>query len=77
MPRHLLARFATRLVPFPALQSVAGAFRNSTNPDVREIFVRSYRLVYSLSGESVYILGLIHGARQLGAIWEREKRSEH
>jgi hypothetical protein len=27
-----------------------------------------------LSGEILYILGLIHGARELGAIWEREKR---
>ncbi len=43
-------------------------------PDVREIFVRSYRLVYSLSGETLYILGLIHGARELGPIWEREER---
>ncbi|MGD1104265.1 MAG: type II toxin-antitoxin system RelE/ParE family toxin [Terriglobia bacterium] len=44
-------------------------------PDIREIFVRNYRLVYSLSGETLHILGLIHGARELGAVWEREKRS--
>lgn len=43
-------------------------------PDVREIFVRSYRLVYSISGETLCILGRIHGARDLSALWEREKR---
>jgi toxin ParE1/3/4 len=43
--------------------------------NVREIFVRSYRLVYSLSTEAVHILGLIHRARELDALWEREKRS--
>jgi hypothetical protein len=37
--------------------------------------VGSYRLVYSLSGETLHILGLIHGARELGTIWKREKRS--
>ena len=44
-------------------------------PDVREIFVRSYRLIYSIADDIIYILGLIHGARDLGAVWEREKRS--
>jgi len=44
-------------------------------PDIREIFVGSYRLLYSLSGETLHILGLIHGARELGAFWKREKRS--
>jgi len=43
-------------------------------PGIREIFVRSYRLLYSLSGETVHILGLIHGVRELGPIWRREKR---
>jgi plasmid stabilization system protein ParE len=43
--------------------------------DIREIFVGSYRLVYSLCGETLHILGLIHGARELGAIWKREKRT--
>jgi plasmid stabilization system protein ParE len=43
-------------------------------PEIREIFVRSYRLLYPLSGETVHILGLIHGARELGPIWKREKR---
>ena len=45
------------------------------SPDIREVFVGSYRLVYSLSGETLHILGLIHGARELGTIWKREKRS--
>ena len=43
-------------------------------PDIREIFVRSYRLVYSLSEQDLYVLGLIHGPRDLVAIWDWEKR---
>ena len=46
-------------------------------PDIREIFVRNYRLIYQISGEKLYVLGLIHGARDLSAIWERENRSEN
>jgi toxin ParE1/3/4 len=44
---------------------------------IREIFIRSYRLVYSLSGDSLYVLGLIHGARDLSALWDRGKRPDH
>ncbi len=35
------------------------------NPRVREIFVRNYRLIYSLTATKVSILAFIHGARQL------------
>ena len=59
-----LARFAERGRRVPELGQ----------PGVREIFVRRYRLVYSLSHETVHILGLIHGARELSAVWEREQR---
>ena len=44
------------------------------NPTIREIFVRSYRLLYSVTEQVVFILGLVHGARDLGALWERERR---
>ncbi len=45
------------------------------NPTVREVFIRSYRLLYTVSEEAVYILGFIHGARDLKALWQREGRS--
>jgi len=32
-------------------------------PEVRELLVRSYRLVYMVKTDTVYILGFIHGAR--------------
>jgi plasmid stabilization system protein ParE len=44
------------------------------DPAVREIFVRSYRLGYTVSKDAVYILGFIHGARDLKALWERQGR---
>lgn len=40
--------------------------------DVREVFVFNYRLVYQVSGEAVYILGAVHGARDVrGMRWPR------
>ena len=59
-----LSHFAHRGRVVPELRS----------PDIREIFVRSYRLVYSTSAGTVHILGLIHGARDLAALWAREGR---
>ena len=35
------------------------------DPSVRELLIKSYRLVYSVSEKTVVILTLIHGARRL------------
>ncbi len=43
-------------------------------PAVRELFVRSFRMVYHLSEDTVSIVGLIHGARDLLSAWRREGR---
>ena len=34
-------------------------------PDVRELFVHSFRLIYRINGDEVRILTVIHGRRQL------------
>lgn len=44
-------------------------------PAVRELIVGSYRLIYEIEGADVHILGLIHGARDLVALWGEEGRS--
>ena len=45
-------------------------------PSVRELLLDNYRLLYETHDKSIYILGLIHGARDLAALWEREGRTE-
>ena len=35
------------------------------DPSIRELLVKSYRLVYKVSGNRVVILSLIHGARRI------------
>jgi hypothetical protein len=44
-------------------------------PAVRELVVGSYRLIYEISEKDVYVLGLIHGARDLTALWYTESRT--
>lgn len=41
---------------------------------VRELMVGNYRLINQLSGSSTFIIGLVHGGRDLKALWEREGR---
>jgi len=41
---------------------------------VRELIIGSYRLIYRVQDNAVAIAGLIHGARDLAALWEREGR---
>lgn len=42
--------------------------------NVRELFVRDYRLIDSLTKSDVYLLAFIHGARDLAKLWKREER---
>ena len=44
------------------------------DPSIRELFVRSYRLIYQVTERLVYIIGFVHGARNLRALWERKGR---
>ena len=44
------------------------------DPSIRELFVRGYRLIYQVAEQTVYIIGFIHGARDLWTLWERERR---
>lgn len=37
----------------------------SDDPSIRELFVRNYRLMYQITDSTVYIVGFIHGARDL------------
>nr|VFJ64088.1 MAG: Plasmid stabilization system protein ParE [Candidatus Kentron sp. DK] len=39
--------------------------------DIREIFVKSHRLIYQVTNRQVFILAFIHGARNLAFLWER------
>ena len=59
-----LAQFSNRGREVPEL----------ADPDVREIFVRSYRLIYDVAVDVVHILGIVHGARDLKALWDGEER---
>ncbi len=43
-------------------------------PDIRELFVRSYRLVYSVTQKQVCVLALIHGARDFTPAWAKHKQ---
>ena len=38
-------------------------------PDIRELLVRSYRLVYNVAPKQIYVLALIHGARDFTKAW--------
>ncbi len=47
-----------------------------SDPAIREVFVGSYRLVYRILAHRVEILALVHGARDLTALWQRERTDE-
>ncbi len=47
-------------------------FNDST---IRELFVGSYRLIYQIGKGAVYIVGFVHGARDLRALRERKGRA--
>lgn len=42
------------------------------SPELHELFIKSYRLIYRVTGDSVAILAFVHSARDLRGLWERE-----
>ncbi len=46
------------------------------NPNIRELLIKEYRLIYHIEVEEsrIVILGLIHGKRDLRKLWDRRKR---
>ncbi len=45
------------------------------NPDTREVFVQSYRLIYEVQRTEIQILAFLHGARDI-ATWRRSTPGE-
>jgi toxin ParE1/3/4 len=45
-----------------------------SNPNIRELFIKEYRLIYSIEELRVVILGLIHGRRDLKTLLEKKQR---
>jgi len=51
-----------RLADFPFIGRVVPEFDNET---IREIFAYNFRIIYSVSDESIHIAAIVHGKRQL------------
>lgn len=41
-------------------------------PNIRELLVRDYRLIYKIEESRVAVLALIHGARDLKKLWMKK-----
>lgn len=65
-------REATRSITFMPLKG--RIVPELDDESVREIFVRHYRLVYRIKNDGVYLIGIIHGARDLGDVFRRGGR---
>jgi len=59
-----LAKFAERGRVVPEID----------DPNVRELFVGSYRLIYEVRKHDAVVLAFIHGARDLARLWKRRRR---
>lgn len=60
-----------RLAIIPEAGAIVPEFNN---PQIREVFEKSYRLIYHVGSEAVSVLGLIHGARELLPLWDPQVR---
>jgi toxin ParE1/3/4 len=77
-PRYAAAFVREVQTAARSLSEMAGRGRivpEFSRRDIRELFVRNHRLVYHLSRDEVSIIGFIHGARDLGGLWDREQRT--
>ncbi len=42
------------------------------DPSIRELFMGKYRMIYRVSRKHVWIIALVHGARDMEKVWNRE-----
>lgn len=42
----------------------------------REVLLDAYRIIYRVEADEIYIVTVVHGARDLGALWERQSPNE-
>lgn len=43
---------------------------------IRELFIGNFRLIYSVQRDATVLPALVHGGRDLQALWRREARSK-
>ncbi len=48
----------------------------ASSGDVREIYVKSYRLIYRIRPNEVAVLAFVHGARDLPRLWQHRSDSQ-
>jgi toxin ParE1/3/4 len=41
--------------------------------EIRELFVKSYRLIYKIDSEVIAVVAFVHGARDLQRLWSRRR----
>ena len=73
MRRRSLGASATTLDRSRRCPSAGASFPSSMSPRCA-LVVGSYRLIYEIGDETVFVLALVHGARDLPALWEDESR---
>jgi toxin ParE1/3/4 len=64
-----IVRSVDRLDPFPLSGRTVPEFERQ---ELREVIYRSYRVVYLLRDEVVWIVRVVHGARDLARLAEHE-----
>ena len=52
----------------PAQPKLGRVVPELNNPEVRERFIYSYRLIYELKNDAIHILAVIHGKRLLESV---------
>ena len=71
--RHYAAAFAREVLEAAStlsqFQTRGRIVPEVAMPDIRELFVRDYRLIYQTREKEVGIVGFIHGSRDLPVLW--------
>ncbi len=55
-----------RTVPLDEMPHIGRAVPELDNPNIRELLLYSYRILYEINGDDVYVLAVIHQRRPFG-----------
>jgi plasmid stabilization system protein ParE len=60
----MVRRIRAEVEDLPVLPEAAGMLAERERPDLRQIFVGSYRVIYRIDWNRLYVVAVLHGARE-------------
>jgi toxin ParE1/3/4 len=69
--RRVVDKITRKVKNIGVMPKAAGMVPEYSRPDIREVFLYQYRIIYRILEDRVDVLAVVHGAKPLPEDWEQ------